>query len=402
MESGTACGARRISIGGVATMTATVADPGTSTRLHPSETPLFTASDGRISFARDTGFQKELRRRVEARIREQGIKERDVPRMYLKTAVVLGAFALSYLALVFLAQTWWQALPLALLLGFATALIGFNIQHDGGHRAYSERVWVNKLMAMTLDLVGGSSYVWRWKHAVFHHMYVNVADHDTDIELGIFGRLHPRQPRRAIYRWQQWYLWPLYGVMTMKWHFYDDYRDVILSKMGANSFPRPRGWDLALFIGGKLTFLTLAFGVPLLFHPFWVVAVFYAITIAVTGVVLAVVFQLAHAVEEASFKQPAPGTTQMADPWAVHQVGATVDFARDDRLVSWLVGGLNFQIEHHLFPTLSHVNYPAIAGVVEATCKEFGVPYSASPTLGSAMASHFRWLKRMGRGEATT
>ena len=380
-------------------MAATVAESGTDLGLHTSGTPVCAAGDGRISFARDTGFLKELRRRVDARIRAQGIRERDVPRMYLKTAVVLCTFAASYLALVFLARNWWQALPLALLLGFAVAEIGFNIQHDGGHRAYSERAWVNKLMAMTLDLVGGSSYVWRWKHAVFHHMYVNVAGHDTDIELGIFGRLSPEQPHRAVYRWQQWYLWLLYGVMTMKWHFYDDYRDVTLGRMGANRFPRPRGWELALFVGGKLTFLLLAFGIPLWFHPFWSVALFYAITVAVTGVVLAVVFQLAHAVEEARFDQPLPGTTGMAASWAVHQVATTVDFARDDRLVSWLVGGLNFQVEHHLFPCMSHVNYPAIAGVVEETCQEFGVPYSANPTLSAAMASHFRWLKRMGRGE---
>jgi len=353
----------------------------------------------RLRFAPDPGFQRELRRRVDTFIRERGIRERDCPRMYLKTAAVLGGFALAYCLLVFVAQNGWQALPLAVLLGFTIAEIGFNIQHDGGHRAYSERAWVNKLMAMTLDLVGGSSYVWRWKHAVFHHMYANVHGHDTDIELGVFGRLTPEQPQRRIYRWQQWYLWPLYGLMVIKWHFYDDYRDVIAGRMGVNAFPRPRGSELALFIGGKLVFMTLAFGVPLLFHPFWTVALFYVVTVAVTGVALSTVFQLAHTVEEARFTTPPSDTEHMADSWAVHQAAATVDFAQDDRLVSWLVGGLNFQIEHHLFPTLSHVNYPAIAGVVEATCREFGVPYTANPSLGAAMASHFRWLKRMGQGE---
>ena len=350
----------------------------------------------RLKFAPDHGFQKELRRRVEASIRKQGLKEHDCPAMYFKTAVILAAFALTYGLLVFAARTGWQALPLAVLLGLAVSEIGFNIMHDASHKAYSDRPWLNRLMAMSVDMVGGSSYVWRWKHVVFHHMYVNVAGHDTDIELGVFGRLCPQQPWRAPYRWQQWYLWPLYGVMTIKWHFYDDYRDVILGRMGANPFPRPRGWDLAVFVGGKLVFLALAFGIPLLFHPFWVVALFYVITAAVTGVVLAVVFQLAHAVEEAHFPLPEPGTSRITMPWAVHQVETTVDFARGNRLVSWLVGGLNFQIEHHLFPTLSHVNYPAIAGIVESTCREFGVPYAANKSFGSAVASHFRWLKRMG------
>jgi linoleoyl-CoA desaturase len=362
---------------------------------HPADAA--DAPGTRLKFAADAGFQRELRRRVTAHIREHGIRERDCPAMYLKTALVLGAFALCYALLVFVAQAWWQALPLALILGFVVAQIGFNIQHDGGHRAFSDKAWVNKLMAMTLDMVGGSSYVWRWKHAVFHHMYANVHEHDSDIELGIFGRLCPEQPHHGIYRWQQWYLWPLYGVMVMKWHFYDDYRDVITGRMAANSFPRPKGSELAIFIGGKLVFLALAFGIPLLLHPFWTVALFYAVTVAVTGVVLSTVFQLAHTVEEARFAAPEPGASHMADAWAVHQVAATVDFAQDDRMVSWLVGGLNFQIEHHLFPCMSHVNYPAIAGVVEQTCREFGVPYNVNRSFGTAVASHFRWLKRMGQ-----
>ncbi|MGE5625385.1 MAG: fatty acid desaturase family protein [Bacillota bacterium] len=354
----------------------------------------------RLKFAPDAGFQRELRRRVEEFLSREGVKERDCPAMYLKSAVILSFTALCYVLLVFFARTWWQAVPLAVLLGFVVAQIGFNIMHDGGHRAYSDRAWVNKLMAMTLDLVGASSYVWRWKHAVFHHMYANVSGHDTDIELGPFGRLCPEQPRRAIYRWQQWYLWPLYGVMAIKWHFYDDFRDVIKGSMGVNRFPRPRGAELAVFVGGKLAFFTLAFVIPSLFHPFWVVAVFYALTAAVLGLVLSTVFQLAHVVEEAQFPLPEPGGSRIAASWAVHQAATTVDFARGDRLVSWLVGGLNFQIEHHLFPTLCHVNYPAIAPIVEATCREYGVPYAANPTFGAAVASHFRWLRRMGTAEA--
>jgi linoleoyl-CoA desaturase len=357
-------------------------------------------TDHHLKFAPDGGFQRELRRRVEALLRERGIPERDCLRMYLKTALVLTAFALAYYLLVFVSNSWWSAAPLAVLLGIAVAEIGFNIQHDGGHKAYSRHTWVNKLMAMTLDMVGGSSYVWRWKHVVFHHMYVNVAGHDTDIDLGIFGRLSPQQRRRALYRWQQWYLWPLYGLMAIKWQFYDDFRDVITGRMGEHHFPRPRGWELALFVGGKLVFFTLAFGIPLLLHPFLTVLLFYAITVGVVGVVLSVVFQLAHAVQEANFPAPQPDTGRMQEPWAVHQAQATVDFARGNRLVSWLVGGLNFQIEHHLFPTLCHINYPAMSNIVEDTCREYGVPYKANPSFHAAVASHYRWLKRMGAVDA--
>jgi linoleoyl-CoA desaturase len=370
--------------------------------MHELREPVVVTAgtEHRLRFAADNDFQLELRRRVEEFIRRSHLQQRDCPRMYLKTIIVLGTFAAAYVLLVFFARSGWQGLPLALLLGLATAEIGFNIQHDGGHKAYSDRPWVNKLMAMTLDMVGGSSYVWRWKHVVFHHMYVNVSGHDTDIELSIFGRLSPTQRHRAAYRWQHWYLWPLYGVMVIKWHFYDDFRDVISGRMGVNRFPRPHGWELLIFIGGKLTFLTLAFGIPLLLHPFWVVALFYVITVAVVGVVLSVVFQLAHCVEEASFPSPNPASGRIENPWAKHQVESSVDFARGDRTVSWLVGGLNFQIEHHLFPRLCHVNYPAISRLVEDTCREFGVRYIENPTLGAAIASHFRWLRRMGEAPA--
>ncbi|HVC37285.1 MAG TPA: acyl-CoA desaturase [Gammaproteobacteria bacterium] len=349
----------------------------------------------RLKFGHDTGFQSELRRRVEDFIRRTGLRQRDCPRMYVKTAIILAAFMLSYVLLVFVVRSWWQALPLVVILGLATAEIGFNIQHDGGHKAYSDHAWVNKLMAMTLEMVGGSSYVWRWKHVVFHHTYVNVKGHDTDIDLGIFGRLSPQHRRRALHRWQHFYLWPLYGVMVIKWHFYDDFHDVITGHIGENRIPRPRGWELVLFIGGKIAFLVMAFGIPLLFHPLWSVVLFYAVIAGIVGVVLSVVFQLAHTVEQADFACVDKITGRVQNAWAVHQVQSSVDFARNNRVVSWLVGGLNFQIEHHLFPTLNHVNYPAISGIVENTCREFGVRYSAHPTFRAAVASHFRWLRRM-------
>ena len=187
--------------------------------------------------------------------------------MYVKTAILLAWFAASYVLLVFVARTWWQALPLAILLGLATAAIGFNIQHDGGHHAYSTARWVNKLMAMTLDLIGGSSYVWHWKHGVFHHTYVNITGHDTDIDLGSLGRLTPHQRRYAFHRWQHLYLWPLYGFagdpvaplrrLPRRGHRADR----------ATPLPAPEGvgpGDLPRRQGGVLA---LAFGIPLLVHP---------------------------------------------------------------------------------------------------------------------------------------
>lgn len=349
----------------------------------------------RLIFGRDNSFQIELRRRVEEYFQRTGRRQRDCPQMYLKTAIILAVFAGLYLSLVFVAATWWQALPLAILLGLSMSFIGFNIEHDGSHQGYSNYAWVNRLMAMTMDLIGASSYVWHWKHVVVHHTYTNLTGHDADIDVGFLGRLTPHQKRFTFHRWQHFYLWPLYGVNIIKWHLYDDFRDVILGRIGSQRMPRPKGWNLLSFIGAKALFLTMAFGVPLLMHRIWVVLLFYVATVTVAGVVVSVVFQLAHCVEEAEFPLPRE-TGSVENAWAIHQVETTVDFARRSRVESWLLGGLNFQIEHHLFPRICHVNYPAISNLVEQTCREFGVRYRENISFRAGLASHFRWLRRMG------
>lgn len=353
----------------------------------------------RLKFTGGNDFQTELRRRVEAYLKSTGRRERDCPRMYVKTGLIASAFAASYALLVFVAATWWQALPLALVLGLTAAAVGFNIMHDAGHKAYSKHEWVNRLMSMALEVIGGSTHVWHWKHGVFHHTYVNITGYDTDISLGALARLTPHQKRLPFHRWQHWYVWPLYGLMAIKWQLYDDFRDVVRGRLDGLQFPRPRGRKLAVFVGGKLVFLMLAFGLPLLFHPLWAVALFYGVAAVVLGTVLSLVFQLAHCVEEADFPLPdVPG--RMNNAWGIHQVETTVDFARRSRLAAWFLGGLNFQIEHHLFSRICHVNYPAITRLVEETCREFGVRYAAHASLLAGLRSHFRWLRRMGAAPA--
>jgi linoleoyl-CoA desaturase len=349
-----------------------------------------------LKFGEDNAFQLELRRRVDEYFRTTGRRQRDCWQMYVKTAVLIAGFAASYGLLVFVAQAWWQGLSLAILLGLFAAEIGFNIQHDGGHQAYSSRPWINTLMAMTLELIGGSSYLWRWKHVVLHHTYVNITGHDTDIDLGILARLTPHRERLAFHRWQHLYLWPLYGLLAIKWQLVDDFRKLISGRISNQPFPRPTGRALVTLVAGKGTFFTVAFGIPLLLHSVGAVVVYYVVAGLVAGIVLSVVFQVAHCVEEADFPVPRATTGRIDRAWAVHQAETTVDFARKSHVVTWLVGGLNFQIEHHLFPRISHVNYPAISALVEETCRDFGIRYREHTSFRAGLASHFRWLRRMG------
>ena len=350
-----------------------------------------------LKFGSGDRFHGELRRRIEQYFTSTGRRPRDCPQMYLKTAIILGWLAASYALLLIGAGTWWLAVPLAVSLGLAMAACGFNIQHDGGHQSYSERRWINRLAALTLDLLGGSSYVWARKHNVIHHSYSNIAGHDNDINIGVFGRLAPQQKRLRFHRLQHVYLWLLYGFLPIKWQLYDDFRDVITGRIEGRRFARPVGWDLVTFVGGKVVFFTLAFVIPLLMYSPWIVLLCYVGASCVQGLALSVVFQLAHCVEEAAFPLPRADTGRIEAAWAVHQVQTTVDFAPGNRWLSWFIGGLNFQIEHHLFPRLCHVHYRALSDVVQQTCREMGLKYTAHQTFFSALASHFRWLRQMGR-----
>jgi linoleoyl-CoA desaturase len=322
--------------------------------------------------------------------------------MYLKSAVILSCFVVSYLALVFWAQNLWQGLTTAVVLSLSMTGIGFNIMHDGGHRAFSERKWVNRLAAMTLDLIGASSYVWHWKHAMYHHNYVNIVGYDPDIDLGKLARFAPHQKRRWFHRWQHLYVWILYAFLVVKFHLYSDFHHAASGRIYTHPTPRPKGGNLAVFIGGKALFFTLALVLPLSRHPFPVVLFYYAVTVLIMGIPLSVVFQLPHCTGLSDFPLPDAASHEMKNPWAVHQARVTLDYDRGSRVRTWFFGGLNYHLEHHLFPSICHVNYPGMSKAVEETCREFGVRYSQHRSFWTGLAEHYRWLREMGRAVILT
>jgi linoleoyl-CoA desaturase len=202
------------------------------------------------------------------------------------------------------------------------------------------------------------------------------------------------QPHLPHHRLQHLYMWVLYAFIIPKWHFLDDFSAVLRARIGETPFPRPRGADLAVFVCGKLAFFGWAFLLPAQLHPVSMVLLFYGIVAAIQGIALSVVFQLAHSNDETQSFADTGGDPE--SEWAVHQIETTANFARHNRLLTWYVGGLNHQVEHHLFPRISHVHLPLIADEVAQVCREHGVRYREYPTLPSAIASHFRWLRDLG------
>jgi linoleoyl-CoA desaturase len=356
--------------------------------------------DARVRFNKTTPFGAELRRRVDAYFADNHLSRDGGARMIGKTVVLFAWLIASYVGLLLLGPSSWIAiLGFGLSAGLATAGLGMAVQHDGGHLAYSRSRWVNRAAAAVLDLLGASSYVWRAKHGVVHHTYTNIEGVDDDIEAGFFARLSPTQPRRAIHRFQHLYMWPLYGLLTAKWFLFDDFANLARGTVGEHPLRRPRGADLAVFVLGKLAHFSWALLVPVLLLGWAKALIFYVAFSAACGVTLAVVFQLAHCVEEAEFVDPRthdPSDGPLVLDFYAHQLATTIDFARASKLLSWYVGGLNFQAVHHLFPRICHLHYPALAQILADTAAEYGVRYTATETLGAALGSHYRWLRRMG------
>jgi len=350
-----------------------------------------------IDFHGGGAFHAELRARVRAHLDDPGRMRRGERAMYVKSGVMIAWAVASWWLLVFVAEGWVQGAVLSVSLGLALAGVAFNITHDANHGSYSRHRSVNRAMRWTMDVLGGSSYVWRVKHNVVHHTFTNISGADGDIEQMPFFRCAPDQPRRWFHRYQHLYAWPLYGVFAVKWQLHGDLDQLRRGAVEGTPLPWPRGGELVGFWAGKAVFATWAVIVPLVVHPGWHAPVAFAAVSFVFALTLAVVFQLAHCLEEAEVTDvaamSAPGRTE----WARHQVETTVDFAPRSRLLTWYLGGLNYQVEHHLFSRVCHVHYPDLAVIVRSVCAAHGVRYRANDTLRDALASHTRWMRRMGR-----
>ncbi|MEZ4299930.1 MAG: acyl-CoA desaturase [Polyangiaceae bacterium] len=352
-----------------------------------------------IRFGRGGAFQGELRERASAYFEKAGRSRRDLPRMYFKSAIILSWFVGSWVLLVFFATEPWQGVLLAMSLGLSIAAIGMGVQHDANHGAYSRYPWVNRAFGFSLDVMGVCSFIWRQKHNVIHHTFTNVEGVDFDLDFGKIARLSREQQRLSWHRYQQYYLWFLYGFLLPKWVFYDDFVILRERRAGPHEVPALCRKELALFYGWKLFFVLWSLVIPAIFHPIWQVLVFHLIAVMTLGITLSSVFQLAHCVEEADFPSPPQPGEALCEDWAAHQVETTVDFARESRVLTWFLGGLNYQVEHHLFPQVCHLHYPALSRIVEELAEKHGIRYRRNVTLRDALASHFRHLRKLGREE---
>jgi linoleoyl-CoA desaturase len=355
------------------------------------------AAATKLAFDNGGAFIQDTRREVEQYLARGSTRLKGAILLYVKAPIALALTAVSWSVLIFVQPGLIVAILCLVGLVVGAMLTAFCVQHDANHGSYfKQRRW-NHLVGWSTDsLLGFSSYAWRVKHNVAHHTYTNVDGFDDDATQVPLARFAPSQPARPWYRFQQYYIWPMYTLMGLRWQTVGDLAAFKRGSVGESSLKAPRGWNLVGVFAGKAFFITWAIVIPLLVYPWWAVLGAYVGFTMITSLIMATTFQLAHCVEEASFAS-ADEMRSERRIWAVHEVETTVDFCPRNPVLTWMLGGLNFQIEHHLFPKVPHTHYPKIAEIVRRNCAKHGVRYSFHPSLGRALRSHFLHLKTMGQ-----
>lgn len=352
--------------------------------------------ENKLSFKKPyTSFYSTLKSRVDAYFTENKISDKANTEMVLKTIILLSSAVAVYSLIVWFKMPTWASASLCIFLGMIMAGVGFSVQHDANHGGYSNNKNVNYLLGLTLNILGGNAFIWKVKHNINHHTYTNIEGYDDDIAKHPIFRFSPEQELKWFHKFQYLYWIPMYSLSSIVWVVYNDYAKYFNGKIVSTTMPKMDTTEKIVFWVTKAISISISVLIPAYFVG-WTNALLGFLLVHISlGYTLSLIFQLAHSVEEMEF--PAPNDENLIEEeWAIHQVRTTANFATNNRFLNWYVGGLNFQIEHHLFPRVCHVHYTKISKIVEQTCKEFNLPYANYSTFTSSFASHVQHLKNLG------
>jgi len=345
----------------------------------------------------DHSFMRSVKQSVDAYFISKSIKKTGNWKLYSKALVLIPMSLVVYIYLLSGNYNWIGGILLSAMLGLIMVCIAFNIMHDACHGSYSGKKWVNELMGYSMNALGANAFIWKIKHNIIHHTYTNIDGVDDDLSNGPLLRLCPTQKWRPIHRFQFIYMYIMYAVSTLAWTLGTDFYKYFSQKIHNTPISRIDLKEHLIFWFSKLLYGFFYVALPIYFMGWQPWLIGFLIIHATMGLVLSVVFQLAHVVEKTSFDAVEKNQKIIESEWAIHEVRTTADFAPQNKVISWLVGGLNFQIEHHLFPQISHVHYLAISKIVKHQCELFGLPYHYYPSMTQAIFSHVRHMKELGR-----
>lgn len=358
----------------------------------------------KLKFSSNTNseFVKELKQQVKTYFEENKLSKYGNFSLVAKSIFMAALYGLPFFAILTGLVT--SSLGIILswsLMGLGMAGVGMVLMHDANHGAFSKHKWVNKLLSKSMYFLGGYPINWRYQHNTLHHKYTNVEGYDEDISpVGVL-RFSPHKPIYKVHRFQHIYAWFFYALMTISWVVYRDFTQLsrYYKEEGSNFTKRSFNYHLFDLIFAKLIYFSIFLALPILLHPsHWgAILMGFFIMHFICGFVLGIIFQTAHVMTSTSFPT-ANNNDQLEYNWTVHQLFTTTNYAPKSKWFSWLIGGLNYQVEHHLFPQISHVHYARIAKLVEATARKYNIPYYVEPSFAVALKQHYHMLKVLGKG----
>ncbi len=350
----------------------------------------------------ENSFYNELNTEVKAYFTQKRISQTGDLRLYLKSVLLIGgALGIYFTLLTVTTLNAVFAIVLCLILGFLLACIGFSVMHDACHGSYSQSKTLNYIMGLTMNALGSNAFIWKHKHNIIHHTYTNIDGVDDDIAKSPVLRHCYSQTYKPMHRWQHIYMVPLYAVSSILWALLTDFDKYFKREVNGTPMPPIPLKEHVIFWVTKVLYIFFYMVLPILCVGVSKFLIGYFVANAAMGLTMALVFQLAHVVEHTAFTDATLSTDKLkiTESWAAHQMRTTSNFSMQNPVISWFVGGLNFQIEHHLFPKVSHVHYPALSPIVQRLAKKHGLPYYCIDNFGSAVLSHFKTMRKFGERE---
>lgn len=351
----------------------------------------------KVSYAHQASFFSALKKEIDSYFLENKVKKSGNWNLYSKTIILFSLASVLYVLWLWPVLSMGISIIIAGFLGFILALIGFNVMHDACHGSYSSNALVNEILGYSLNLIGGNSFIWKQKHNVIHHTYTNVDGVDDDIARSPFMRMCRTQRWLPMHKIQHLYLPLLYSLSTLFWMLWQDFRKYFTRKVYTTPLTKMATKDHVIFWISKLFYIQMYIVLPIFLQGWFVWLIGFLVMNAIMGLTTATIFQMAHVVEETEFKHVGLNDSLLIEnEWAIHQIKTTSNFSPGNPVLTYLVGGLNYQVEHHLFPRISHVHYPSISKIVKQKCREFNITYLSTPRFFEALSSHVRLIRKMG------
>lgn len=341
-------------------------------------------------------FFQSLKKSVDQYFVSSAIKRTGNWKLFLKTLVLIPLATIIYVYLLSSTYPVFAGIILSIVLGLVLVSIAFNVMHDACHGSYSSKKWVNEILSLTMNALGSNAFIWKIKHNIIHHTYTNVDGIDDDIAKSPVLRHCPTQKWVPAHRYQFIYMFLVYSLSTILWVLLTDTVKYFSKKIVVTEM-KISAKEHVIFWVSKALYIFFYIGLPIALVGWQAWLVSYLIVNVTMGLTLALVFQLAHVVEKTSFEEAGEAHKMIESEWAIHEINTTANFAPKNKIISWFVGGLNFQVEHHLFPRVSHVHYPALSKIVQKECARFNLPYHCYPTMTEAVYSHIRVMKQLGK-----